>query len=290
MDGAGRALGQGLPGRLSLRTGRALSSLVVVALLLRAAPAAADPPCAVNALDCVAVGQFSATAAATSDALFVTSLALPVGLELGRGLDDDSLRRGLAYGGAVGVTAISAWLVKITVRRPRPYTHSREPGVLAFAQVAKGNDHSFFSGHTSIAFAAATSAGVLADATAIDARDRAARWAVGGALAAATGIFRIRAGRHFPTDVLVGAAVGSAAGIGVTLALTPGADLRWQDAAAFGGGVALGAVVAAVVPMPRDVVVPLGGRHGLRLDGPVAIAPLALPTGGVGLALSAQLR
>ena len=274
-----------------MRAVRTPSALVAVAALtIAAAPASADEPCRVNPLDCVALHQFSATAAAASDALFVTSLALPVGLELGRDVDDDSLRRGLAYGGAVGVTALAAMIFKVTVRRPRPYTYSREPGVQAFARVAKGNDHSFFSGHTSLAFAAATSGGILASAVAGDDRGRYGRWALGGALAASTGIFRIRAGKHFPSDVLVGAAVGTAAGVGITLALAPATTLRWQDAAAFGGGIALGAAVAALVPMPHDVVLPLGGSGGVLLEGPLVLTPVPLPAGGVGLGLTALLR
>ena len=83
-----------------------LATLVVAALAPTAARA--DEPCPVNGLDCLAVSQFSATADATSDAFFVTALALPIGLELGRGLGDDALRRGAAYVSAVGATALTA--------------------------------------------------------------------------------------------------------------------------------------------------------------------------------------
>ena len=274
---------------MSRTTPRALAGLgVAAALATITTSAAADEPCPVNALDCAAVRQFSATADATSDALFLTSLLLPVGLELGRDVDDDSLRRGLAYGGALGATAVTALLVKVTVKRDRPYTHNRDPRVAAFARTARGNDHSFFSGHTAMAFAAATSGGLL-QSVGRDGGGRYAGWALGGALAGATGVFRVRAGKHFPTDVLVGAAVGTAAGVGITLAVAPGTDLRWQDAAGLGGGAAVGAAFAALVPMPRDVILPLGGS-GVVVEGPVGLTPMAVPGGGVGLSLSGQLR
>ncbi len=258
---------------------------VVVTTVLAAALAAptiarADEPCELNRLDCLAVTQFSATADATSDALFVASLALPIALELGRGLDDDSLRRGGAYAASVGATALTAGLVKITVQRDRPYTYHRHPSVVAYTAAAHGNDHSFFSGHTSLSFAALTSGAMLYQPTTTSARARAGVWAGAGALGAATGVLRIRAGQHFPTDVMVGAAVGTAFGIGLTYALAPGEPtLDGTDLGMFAAGVAVGAIAAAVVPMPSDVRLPLGVRS-------LAVTP-TLGADGAGLAILA---
>ncbi len=189
--------------------------------------------------------QFSATADATSDAFFLTALALPVGLELGRGLDDDSLRRGAAYASAVGGTALTAGIPKLIARRDRPYTYNQRPGVVAYTAQAKGNDHSFFSGHTSIAFAALTSGAMLYNPTSRDDTARLGIWGGAGAVAAATGVLRIRAGQHFPTDVLVGAAVGTGFGLGLTYALAPERELRGSDLGALAAGVAVGALAAA---------------------------------------------
>ena len=107
-------------------------------------------------------------------------------------------------------------------------------------------------------------------------------WGGAGAVAAATGVLRIRAGQHFPTDVMVGAVIGTGFGIGLTYALAPAADLRGSDLAALGAGVAVGALAAALVPMPSDVRLPLGMRD-------VALAPTVAP-GHAGLALTATLR
>jgi membrane-associated phospholipid phosphatase len=46
---------------------------------------------------------------------------------------------------------------------------------------------------------------------------RAAVGLVGGALAGATSTLRVEAGQHFPTDVVVGAGIGIAAGVVVPL-------------------------------------------------------------------------
>lgn len=264
-----------------MRTTLALT-LAVAAVALAPRAARADQPCPVNGLDCLAVDQFSATADATSDALFVTSLALPIGLELGRGIDDDSLRRGAAYASAVGATAITAGITKLVARRDRPYTYNQHPGVVAYTAQAKGNDHSFFSGHTSLAFAALTSGAMLYNPTSNDDTARLGIWAGAGAVAAATGVFRIRAGQHFPSDVMVGAVVGTGFGLGLTYALAPERELRGTDLAALGAGVVVGALTAALLPMPADVRLPLGMRD-------VALTPTVAP-GHAGLAIAARLR
>jgi hypothetical protein len=95
--------------------------------------------------------------------------------------------------------------------RPRPYLYGNE----APLSVREGGDGglSYFSGHTSTAFGAATSVFVT-----LRRRHPDARWpwvVLAGGLTAASmvGATRILAGEHFPTDVIAGAAVG--AGIGL---------------------------------------------------------------------------
>jgi hypothetical protein len=204
-------------------------------------------------------------------------------LELGRGLDDDSLRRGGAYAASVGATALTAGLVKITVQRDRPYTYHRHPSVVAYTAAARGNDHSFFSGHTSLSFAALTSGAMLYQPTTTS--DARAGRRVGRGRGARRGHrrLRIRAGQHFPTDVMVGAAVGTAFGIGLTYALAPGEPTSTAPTSACSPPASRSArIAAAVVPMPSDVRLPLGMRD-------VALAPTVAP-GHAGLALTATLR
>lgn len=74
---------------------------------------------------------------------------------------------------------------------------------------------SFFSGHTTLAFSVAVSAAEVATL-----RGRAAApwfWVVGLGLAAGVGWARAASDAHWLTDVLAGAAVGTAAGVGVPL-------------------------------------------------------------------------
>jgi membrane-associated phospholipid phosphatase len=100
-------------------------------------------------------------------------------------------------------------LVKISVRRTRPYVHYGGDDPLY-------SEHSvdvtgFFSGHSSLAASVAASTATLAFL-----RGRAsAPWIAlaGGAVAVTTGMLRIAADRHYLSDVLAGLALGTAVGI-----------------------------------------------------------------------------
>jgi membrane-associated phospholipid phosphatase len=97
-------------------------------------------------------------------------------------------------------------VVKLSVGRQRPYAHFATG---AFASSSEDN-LSFSSGHTSIAFAFAVGAGTVAHAR--HARLEPVIWASGLAIAATTAYLRIAADKHWLTDTLGGAAIGSAAG------------------------------------------------------------------------------
>lgn len=88
-----------------------------------------------------------------------------------------------------------------------------------------GEDHaSFPSGHTSLAFAMAGAATRNADALAVAAPVRVGVGAASYVLAGLVGWGRVEAGRHYPTDVLAGAALGHFLGVFVSEAfLGPGA-------------------------------------------------------------------
>jgi membrane-associated phospholipid phosphatase len=99
-------------------------------------------------------------------------------------------------------------LVKMSVRRPRPFSHYDT------AASEHGNDLlSFFSGHTSMTASVAASAATLAFLRG----HASAPWVAltGGALVLTVGGLRIASDRHYFTDVLVGLIVGTGIGIAV---------------------------------------------------------------------------
>lgn len=102
-------------------------------------------------------------------------------------------------------------VVKEWVARPRPYAYGEKaPEHLRDADEAR---LSFWSGHTANTAALAFSTAAMIDRSNAPAGARAAAWVGAGLLPAAVGLLRVKAGRHFPTDVLVGCAVGAALGL-----------------------------------------------------------------------------
>lgn len=105
--------------------------------------------------------------------------------------------------------------VKFAVQRERPFVHALAPADKASTAQPADNDLSFYSGHTTLAFSVATSAAMVASLRGYSLAP--VLWAVGLPLAAFTGYLRIAADKHYLTDVLLGAALGSAFGIGIPL-------------------------------------------------------------------------
>jgi membrane-associated phospholipid phosphatase len=106
-------------------------------------------------------------------------------------------------------------LTKLLVGRERPFVHALAPDAKGRTPRPSDDNLSFFSGHTTETFALAAAAGAVT--TMRGYRWAPIVWSTGGAIAIATGYLRIAADRHWLTDVLVGALVGTGIGIGVPL-------------------------------------------------------------------------
>jgi len=106
---------------------------------------------------------------------------------------------------------ITEWVtrgIKISVARTRPFAH--------FGGLTGDEDNlSFPSGHTSRAFALATSAGFIAHMRGYKVEPYV--WASGATLAVTSAYLRIAADKHYLSDVSVGALIGVSAGLTVPL-------------------------------------------------------------------------
>jgi len=100
-------------------------------------------------------------------------------------------------------------VTKFWVGRSRPFVH------FTTVPFDIDNNVSFFSGHTTLCFAVTVSAGIVAHRRAYAVEPYI--WATGLTLAATTGYLRIAADKHYLSDVLVGAAVGTGVGLAVPL-------------------------------------------------------------------------
>lgn len=125
-----------------------------------------------------------------------------------RGQPGDAGREDLAVlAQAVGVAAAVTEWTKVLVHRPRPIRYGSD-GAL---HPEPSNGLSFPSGHTSVSFAAAAAYASVLHRRGLAGRNRGQIVALFGT-AAATGALRVAARKHFPTDVLAGAALGAAVG------------------------------------------------------------------------------
>jgi membrane-associated phospholipid phosphatase len=100
---------------------------------------------------------------------------------------------------------------KFAAMRERPFVHVLPADAKSRTDNPADNNLSFYSGHTTLAFALAMAAGTVATMR----RYRLAPlvWTMGLAVAMTSGYLRIAADRHYMSDVLVGSAVGAAVGV-----------------------------------------------------------------------------
>ena len=151
---------------------------------------------------------------AAADAWSNVSAAAAGGLSFGtlllaEYLDDANDRTGpdlLFVVEAVALAGDGNVLAKMSGGRARPSRHGDADDNL-----------SFYSGHTTTAFALATAAGTVA--TLRGYRFAPLVWASGLTAAALTGYLRIAGDRHWLSDVALGATAGSLAGIAIPLLL-----------------------------------------------------------------------
>lgn len=99
---------------------------------------------------------------------------------------------------------------------PRPYIYATEGEGLEKAESAKGEAYgSFFSGHASAAFTVAVFTGEWFSDVYPNSPYKDIVWASSLSAAGLVGALRIAAGKHYPTDVIVGALVGTGVSLSV---------------------------------------------------------------------------
>lgn len=155
--------------------------------------------------------QYNLTAKRNSDITLFTSYLLPFTMLLGEESRSDFGSVGLiTLEGLILNNGITS-LTKNIVRRPRPYLYNTN--VPMELKITKGARESFFSGHTSntavVSFMTAT---FFSDYYG-DSDMKPLVWGLAAAIPAYTGMQRMRAGKHYLTDVLVGYTVGALVGV-----------------------------------------------------------------------------
>lgn len=181
----------------------------------------ADGTDALNSLDDATrkafLWQHPNTASTVSDVLalgVVPALAFGMDAWAARadGRSGDIKADALVIGEAVVLAANATDLLKFATARQRPYAHARALGESVNVAPASSDNLSFTSGHVTVAFAMTVSA---AEVLTLRGHTHAAAWVWGIGLptAAAVGYLRIAADRHYLTDVLASAGIGTAMGL-----------------------------------------------------------------------------
>ena len=165
--------------------------------------------------DRISTRYWSPAAGKASDILAFSLLAAPLLLytETGAGMSGGDLT--VMYTETMLLQQTSVFLIKSAVGRARPFVYNDDPRIPTELRRSQTAVRSFPSGHTATAFAGAVFTGEVF--ARLNPDDPARHWVRGTTLllAATTGWLRIRAGKHYPTDVIVGALIGSLVGWGV---------------------------------------------------------------------------
>jgi undecaprenyl-diphosphatase len=175
------------------------------------------------------IDRFAVTQQVQSSASLLSNLGLYAALSfaaidsVATGFREDSkqsaLVDGIIYGEVLGVTTALTNLAKMAVRRPRPIAyitaaaHKNDP---SYRNVDTDSSLSFFSGHSATVASVTGTATYLAFTRSPHSFRPWITLAGGTALTTFVAYERVRAGAHFPTDVIAGAFAG--AGIGVLVA------------------------------------------------------------------------
>jgi hypothetical protein len=110
------------------------------------------------------------------------------------------------YNGAMTTAALTSW-TKLAVKRTRPLVYNAQnPSDLWTKADAR---LSFFSGHTSATAYNGFYAAQIYCTYYPDSKWKPLAWILGAGVPALTGIMRVRAGKHFPSDVLTGYVLGA---------------------------------------------------------------------------------
>jgi hypothetical protein len=168
----------------------------------------------VNSFDRGAISNYSGSAATVSDILLISSIISPLLLFTSSEIRNDAeIISTMCVENALLYFSIPHF-AKSTVERYRPYVYNSEVPVQNKLKVE--SKLSFFSGHTTPAFANAVFLSKVYSEYYPDSKWTPYIWSANLLLASAVGYFRYSSGSHFPTDIITGAVAGTLIGFFIT--------------------------------------------------------------------------
>jgi membrane-associated phospholipid phosphatase len=168
-------------------------------------------PASVPPIDRIALDRWDPQAHNASNVLFLVSAGGALALGIANQHGQDPLTPAAITMESVLLTSGLTNVVKELVHRPRPYAYG--PSAPADVRASDEAYLSFWSGHTANTSALTFSTAMMVQRSDASPGLKTGTWIGAATLPAVMGLLRVKAGRHFPTDVLTGYAVGAAVGI-----------------------------------------------------------------------------
>jgi len=157
-----------------------------------------------------ATDNWSPMAAKISDILLITNSILPTILLLSDRVRDDDCSLGVFYLETMLITYGINSIVKGLTNRIRPFVYNEKAPL--DKKLNSNVKRSFYSGHTAQSFAGAVLTAKLFNDHFPNSNWKEVVWGTSLISASCVGYLRYAAGKHFPSDVIVGAIMGSVAG------------------------------------------------------------------------------
>lgn len=168
------------------------------------------------------VGRWNKKMAHISDYVLLTSLGLPHllgAIDVAVSDPEDGwegyLKDEIILFQTLSITLGATALMGLAIDRPRPFVYNENVSLQTRSEGDAAT--SFPSGHTSLSFSMATAYSIIYTKRHPDSGWVAPLWIFTHGLAATAAALRVEAGKHYPTDIVGGAVLGSAIGLLVPL-------------------------------------------------------------------------
>lgn len=161
-------------------------------------------------MDRFAADNYSKKLSKISDYLLILNASAPLALLFDDKLNGERFTYSIMYLENLMFASLFPGISKAAFDRYRPYLYRED---VPFEIKNKSDSKSsFFSGHTTIAFASSVFMSTVYQELYPQSKYKEIVWISSLILAGSVGVLRIESGKHFPSDVLIGAAVGSLTG------------------------------------------------------------------------------
>jgi membrane-associated phospholipid phosphatase len=164
----------------------------------------------INKFDRGATYNWDTRADHVSDLLIITSLVSPALLTFSDEIRNDLSTILIMYLETLLLSESLAFLSKGITQRIRPYAYNED--VALDKKLSDDTKRSFYSSHTTKAFAVAVFVSTVYGDYFSESEWKPIIWGSSLLFASTIGYLRYKSGKHFPTDIITGAIIGSALG------------------------------------------------------------------------------